>query len=41
MFSLTISTSLIATVNFFFKVFIKLSTNISGAEAPDEIPTVL
>ena len=40
MSSLMISTSSIFTVNLFFNSLIKLSTNIWGAEAPEEIPIV-
>ena len=39
-FSLIISTSSIFTVNLSFNSFIKLSTKISGADAPEEIPIV-
>ena len=35
-----ISTSSILTVNLFFNSFIKLSTNTSGTEAPDNIPII-
>ena len=28
------------TINLFFNSFMKLSTNISGAQAPEEIPIV-
>ena len=35
-----ISTSSILTVNLFFNSLIKLSTRISGAEAPEETPIV-
>ena len=38
--SFIISTSSILTVNLFFNSFIKLSTKISGADAPEEIPMV-
>ena len=38
--SLIISTSSILTVNLFFNSLIKLSTKISGADAPEEIPIV-
>ena len=38
--SLIISISSILTVNLFFNSFIKLSTKISGADAPEEIPIV-
>jgi len=39
--SLIISTSSILIENLFFKSLIKFSTNISGADAPEEIPIVL
>ena len=39
--SLIISTSSISKVNSFFNSWINSSTNISGAEAPEETPIVL
>ena len=40
-FSFTISTSLILTLNLFLIFLIKLSTKISGADAPEDIPIIL